>query len=118
MGAQVTPEEQVLVVLQSDPYAWGADQLGLKAEQNGRHEWVSDQSDHDDDARQQEQLRLVDAVDARCRQHHVSAESAREALEPLPMIGGTEVDNAWALLRGSNDPCAMAATEVRRLLQP
>jgi hypothetical protein len=70
------------------------------------------------DPRQHAQLRQVDEVDASCRRYHIDAASARAALEPMPMAGGTEVDNAWALLRGSKAPQPLESVEVRRLLQP
>ena len=60
----------------------------------------------------------MDAVDARCRRHHISAADARAALPPLQMVRGTEPDNAWELLRGSDDPWPVDPGEVRRLLQP
>jgi hypothetical protein len=74
------------------------------------------------DPHQAEQLRLVDAVDARCRQYHISASDARAALEPMPMVNGGEEDwcrcSAWDLLRGSDDPRPVEPEEVRRLLAP
>ncbi len=70
------------------------------------------------ETRQREQLRLVDAVDERCRQYGISADAAQAALPPVVMAGGSEIDNAWELLRGSVAPRELAAAEVRRLLQP
>jgi hypothetical protein len=70
------------------------------------------------DSRQGAQLRRVDAVDARCRLHHISAAAARAVLPPEPMEGGHGNDNAWDLLRGSDDPRPVESAEVRRLLNP
>src|SRR5262249_9378656 len=70
------------------------------------------------DRRQGEQLRAADAVDARCRDYHISAADARAALEPLPLAGGGRRDNAWDLLRGSDDPRPLDPARVRRLLRP
>jgi hypothetical protein len=69
-------------------------------------------------AEQRAQLRRVDAVDARCRQHRISAAQACAALEPLTMAGGSEEDNAWNLLRGSSDPRPVEPAEVRHFLAP
>jgi hypothetical protein len=68
--------------------------------------------------RQHAQLRQVDAVDARCRRHHIDRDTARAALPPMVMAGGSEVDNAWFLLRGSEGPRPVGHDEARRLLAP
>jgi hypothetical protein len=67
---------------------------------------------------QRVQLRRVDAVDALCRAHRISAEQAVAALPALTMAGGGHEDNAWKLLRGSDNPRPHDLAEVRRLLTP
>ncbi len=67
---------------------------------------------------QQAQLRQVDAVDGLCRQHRIDRETARSALAPMVLVGGSEVDNAWELLRGSEHPRPVSRDEARRLLAP
>jgi hypothetical protein len=68
------------------------------------------------DPRQRQQLLLIDQVDSRCQRHGISAASARAALEPLLMAGGSEMDNGWELLRGSTNPQPHDPDEVDRLL--
>lgn len=72
------------------------------------------------DPRQPEVLRQVEDMDARCRAYHITSETARRVLEPLPMPNGGEGagGNAWSLLRGSDDPHPLSDAEARRLLQP
>jgi hypothetical protein len=71
-------------------------------------------SDH---ARQQEALRRVDAVDARCRRLHIGRETAIEALPFLEVPGSGQRENGWLLLRGSADPRPVPVEEARRLLE-
>jgi hypothetical protein len=68
--------------------------------------------------RQQEVLRRIAEVDASCRRHHISGETARAALGTLevPWCGST--DNGWDLLRGSDDPKPITVEDARRLLNP
>jgi hypothetical protein len=64
---------------------------------------------------QQAALRRIEEVDARCREHRIAAEAAREALPPfvLPQSGDF---NGWRWLRGSDDPVPRPPEEVRRVL--
>src|SRR5439155_15406932 len=55
LAAEVASGEQLLVILEPDPDAWAADQFGLEAEQDGRHERVGDQSDQHHQAWREEQ---------------------------------------------------------------
>jgi hypothetical protein len=68
------------------------------------------------DPAQQEALRRIEETDARCREHHVRAETARRALGTLHVPGGGETDNGWDLLVGSDDPRPVSVEEARRLL--
>jgi len=63
-------------------------------------------------------LRRIEAVDARCRAHHISADTARAALPRLPVPDWDNEHNGWVFLRGSNDPRPVSPAEARRLLQP
>ncbi len=54
LRAQIAADQQVLVVLQADPYARSADQLGLEAEQDRGDERVADQAHQNEHARHQE----------------------------------------------------------------
>jgi hypothetical protein len=71
-----------------------------------------------DNAAQQQTLRRVEEMDARCRAHHIAAATARAALGKLALPHCDDRENAWLLLRGSNDPRPVAVEEARRLLQP
>jgi hypothetical protein len=61
-------------------------------------------------------LRRIGEVDARCREHHVSAETARTALGNLEIPGCGGRENGWDFLRGSDDPRPISVEEARRLL--
>jgi hypothetical protein len=61
-------------------------------------------------------LRRVEEVDARCREHGVSAEAAREALPKLDLGKWASDVNGWEFLRGSPHPRERSAAEVRRVL--
>jgi hypothetical protein len=65
---------------------------------------------------QKEVLRVIEATDARCRAEHISADTARAALDPLPVPCCGEDENGWELLRGSADPRPVGVAEARRLL--
>jgi hypothetical protein len=70
-----------------------------------------------DNNTQQAQLRAIAEIDRLCRQHHISAAAAQEALPKLDVPASYEQFNGWVLLRGSDDPRPMSAAEIRRLLQ-
>jgi hypothetical protein len=67
-------------------------------------------------------LERVEKVDARCREQHIDAATAREALPEFEVYGmfGREISghrlSGWDLLRGSDDPQPMTVEEARRLL--
>ena len=65
---------------------------------------------------QQHVLHRIEEVDARCRQHHIDAPAAREALGRLEMPLSMRVIDGWELLCGSDDPRPMPTEEIRRLL--
>jgi hypothetical protein len=67
---------------------------------------------------QQDVLQMVEEMDARCRVNHIAADTARRVLDRLPMPGGGEGDNAWYLLRGSDDPRPISDAQARDLLAP
>jgi len=64
-----------------------------------------------------EVLRRIERVDECCRQNHIAAATAREALGSLQLPSCGESDNGWELLRGSADPREMTIEEARRLIQ-
>jgi hypothetical protein len=68
------------------------------------------------DPQQVSQLRQIDAVDARCREHHISAATAREALGTCEVVGWAFDANGYDFLRGSDDPHELTVEEARRLL--
>jgi hypothetical protein len=65
---------------------------------------------------QQEVLRRIEEVDARCRQHHISAAAARQALGRLNIPDSLDVIDGWEFLRGSDDPRPWPPDEIRRIL--
>ncbi len=65
---------------------------------------------------QQAVLRRIEEVDARCRQHHISAAAARQALGRLNVPLSLDVIDGWDLLIGSDDPRLLPPEEIRRLL--
>jgi hypothetical protein len=69
------------------------------------------------DPGQMEVLRQVEEADERCRAYRISADDARAALGELP-IPGANGENAWLLLRGSDDPMPATRDEVRDRLRP
>jgi hypothetical protein len=67
-------------------------------------------------AEQQAALRRVEEVDARCREHHIDAATARAALPRLEVpLAGDDL-NGWGLLRGSPDPRPTTSDAARTLL--
>jgi hypothetical protein len=62
-------------------------------------------------------LRQIEETDTRCREHHISADTAREALSRLRVPECNDSDNGWDLLRGSDDPWPWSVEEVRRLIK-
>jgi hypothetical protein len=80
----------------------------------GARYWTSEYAD------QQRVLRQIDAVDKRCRQQHVSRDTALAALPFLNVPGSGEPprENGWRLLRGSPTPNPLSAEEARALLEP
>jgi hypothetical protein len=70
-----------------------------------------------DPAPQQEVLRHIEEVDARCREHRISADAARAALGWLSVPSCGDRRNGWELLRGSASPQETTRDEIRRLLK-
>jgi hypothetical protein len=68
------------------------------------------------DTQQEELLRAIEEVDARCREYHIGADDARGALPPLDLSGWWSKVNGWTFLWGSPDPRPQPPEEVRRLL--
>jgi hypothetical protein len=62
-------------------------------------------------------LRHIEAVDARCREHHIAAATARAVLGRLDVPCMSRGDNGWDFLRGSATPRPIRHAEARRLLQ-
>jgi hypothetical protein len=75
------------------------------------------------DPAQSADLRRVEQVDARCREHHIDAATARQALPEFEVYGmfGRELNgrrlSGWDLLRGSDAPRSVTVEEARRLLE-
>jgi hypothetical protein len=63
-------------------------------------------------------LRRIEDVDARCRQHHISAAAARQALGEFNIPFSLGVVDGWEFLCGSDDPQPLPPEEVKRLLAP
>jgi hypothetical protein len=61
-------------------------------------------------------LRRIEEVDAVCREHHIGAAAAREALGRLEIPCSLDVIDGWEFLCGSDDPRPLPQEEVRRLL--
>jgi hypothetical protein len=70
------------------------------------------------DPAQQAVLAHIEEVDARCRECHIDAATARAALGRLMLPLCSEEDNGWDLLQGSPDPRPVSLEEARRLLAP
>jgi hypothetical protein len=68
------------------------------------------------DPRQEELLRRVEEVDARCREHHIGADDARRALPPLDLSSWASNVNGWTFLWGSPDPQPYPPEVIRRVL--
>jgi hypothetical protein len=61
-------------------------------------------------------LRRIEGMDERCREHHISAEQARQVLPPLDLGRWASQVNGWEFLTGSSSPRVWTDDEVRRLL--
>jgi hypothetical protein len=61
-------------------------------------------------------LRRVEEVDARCRQYHISAAAARQALGRLDLPLSLDVIDGWEFLLGSDDPRPLSPEEIKHLL--
>ncbi|MHB1425114.1 MAG: hypothetical protein ACYC3I_18235 [Gemmataceae bacterium] len=66
---------------------------------------------------QQAALRRIEEVESRCRQYHISAASARQALGRLEVPLSNEVIDGWEFLIGSDDPRPLPPEQVKRLLE-
>jgi hypothetical protein len=69
-----------------------------------------------DPTEQQEVLRLIEEVDARCRRWGIDAKTAKAALGSRNVPFGSDKESAWEFLRGSDDPRPVSVEEARRLL--
>jgi hypothetical protein len=66
---------------------------------------------------QQQVLRHIDGVDARCRAHRIGQTTAAKALGPLEVPGCLGREDGWKMLWGSPDPDpSITPEEARRLL--
>jgi hypothetical protein len=65
---------------------------------------------------QQAALRRIEEVDSLCRQHHISAAAARQALGRLDVPLSCDVIDGWEFLIGSDDPRPLPPEEIKRLL--
>jgi hypothetical protein len=73
------------------------------------------------DPQQQSDLRYIEQVNAICREHHISADTARAALKNLGMAsfqiaGSGESDNGWNFLWGSSDPLPLSVEQAEHFL--
>jgi hypothetical protein len=66
---------------------------------------------------QQAVLRRIEEIEARCRQNHISANDARQALGRLDIPLSYDVIDGWDFLVGSDDPWPLPPEEVERLLE-
>jgi hypothetical protein len=85
--------------------------------------WTKFGDDPGQQEQQQQALRLIDAMDARCRQYRIAGATAREALAatrgPLDVPGSLGREDGWELLAGSPDPDpSVTPEEAQRLLAP
>jgi hypothetical protein len=71
---------------------------------------------HTYDPAQRALLRRIEEVDARCREHGISADAARRELPKLDLDPWLSSVNGWEFLRGSPTPRERSAAEVRRVL--
>jgi hypothetical protein len=69
------------------------------------------------DTHQAEILAGIEQVDACCREHHIGADAAREALEPRSMPTLCSEVNRWVFLYGSPEPWPRPKEEIRHLLE-
>ncbi len=94
--------------------AWGLLLVlaGLLVLQSPGAGWLTSAYDPNQ-ARVFEQIR---EVDARCREYHISAATARRVLPPLPVPWWDDEANGWVFLRGSDTPRDLSPDEARRRL--
>ena len=78
---------------------------------------VSVQHENRDTSQQQEVLRLIEEMDARCRRWAIDADTAKSALDRRLIPLGSDKESAWEFLRGSDDPRPVSVEEARRLLE-
>lgn len=65
---------------------------------------------------QLQHFRRIEDIDARCRQHRIAADAARQVLPPLRIpVSGTKL-NGWEFLRGSDDPLPLEPTTIWEIL--
>jgi hypothetical protein len=76
--------------------------------------WV--QHEFRDPSEQQEVLRLIEEMDARCRRWGIDADTAKAALGWRKVPLGSDKESAWEFLHGSDDPRPVSVEEARRLL--
>jgi len=73
-------------------------------------------------AEQMRAFRRIEAVDALCREHHISVEDAMRALAPISIpqdaAGDPQKENNWQFLRGSDQPREKSDEDIRGLLEP
>jgi hypothetical protein len=67
-------------------------------------------------SQQQRELQRIAAVDARCRELGISAETARQALPPFKLWSCDEEISPWEFLHGSPDPRPISVEQARQLL--
>jgi hypothetical protein len=60
----------------------------------------------------------IERVDALCRKHRISAQTARQALPPLKIRASYTKIDGYTFLRGSEDPLPTSVEEARRILKP
>jgi hypothetical protein len=61
-------------------------------------------------------LRRIEEMDARCREYHIDAATARAVLPYWVVSCSSDLVNGWEFLRGSDEPRPMNREEVERLL--
>jgi hypothetical protein len=71
----------------------------------------------DDMREQQAVLRRIEEVDARCKQNHISAADARQALGSLDIPLAFDAIDGWELLIGSDNPRPLPPEEIQRRLE-
>jgi hypothetical protein len=69
------------------------------------------------EAEQQAVLRRIEDVDARCREFHIGADAARQALGKLDVPLALDTIDGWDFLIGSDDPRPLPPEEIKRLFE-